>query len=63
MTQVAICMVLLSAAVATFFLDGKQWPTFSVTLIFGIYLGHTSLGQWCMSMVNDLFAWASGLLS
>lgn len=61
--QISICLILLAAAVATFFLDGKQWPTFVVTLLFGTYFGHTVPGQWLMERLNDLFRWINGWLS
>lgn len=63
MTQVAISVILCTAAVATFMLNGRQWPTFVVTLLFGLYLGHTSLGEWIMSWVDKFFGWINGLLA
>lgn len=63
MTQVAICVILGVSAVATFMLNGRQWPTFVVTLIFGCYFGHTSAGQWCMARVDDFFGLVNSWLS
>jgi hypothetical protein len=63
MTQVAICVILGVASVATFMLNGRQWPTFLVTLIFGTYFGHTTAGQWCMARVGEFFAMVNDALS
>lgn len=63
MTQIAICVILATAAVATFMLNGRQWPTFLVTLLFGLYFGHTSAGQWVMGRVDWVFGQINQWLS
>ncbi len=63
MTQAAITLVLGVIAVATFMLKGKQWPTFITTLVFGLYLGTTTVGQWIMTPVNAFFGWLNGFLA
>jgi hypothetical protein len=44
-------------------LTGRQWPTFLTTLAFGIYFGHTSVGQWCMGRIDWVFAQINSWLS
>lgn len=63
MTTVAITFVLGAICVATFLLQGKQWPTFITSTIFGLYLGSTTLGTWTMGQVNAVFDWLGGMLS
>lgn len=51
------------AAVLTFFLDGKQWPTAITVLPFGVLLGRSARGA---SLEHGLFVaahWVSGLFN
>ena len=63
MTEAMICVLLGVIAVCTFWLKGKQWPTFITATVFGIFLGTTPIGSALKSGVMAFFGWLNGLLA
>jgi len=54
MTTAAITVILGVIAVCTFWMKGKQWPTFITATLFGIFLGTTPVGSWARDLVENL---------
>lgn len=56
--QAVICLILAIIAVATFLLQGKQWPTFISATLFGMFAGSTDWGgavmKWVSAMLTQL---------
>lgn len=52
--QGVLAFVFLVVAVATFLLQGKQWPTFISAVLFGMFFGGTMWGA-------SLMRWLAGI--
>lgn len=60
MTQFAMTVILGVAAWCTFVLQGKQWPTFILATLFGIFLGTSEIGGSLRELGVWLFKTAEG---
>lgn len=63
MTQGVICLVLGIIAIATFLLQGKQWPTFISAILLGMFLGSTAFGGAVMGWVTSMLSTLTRTLS